>query len=201
LKISSGRRRLKVALWFFGGTVVLVLIAVAALMILSRMAVSDYRGDTAEQLNSVIKGETSAAPIKLNSIPLGDVLNQDYRRVKSLDGDYQNLLNEVKSYVAVLSIHDSLVEQYNAGVKGEKPLGGDLLILVKRYQAVFENRFPERQEIAKAASDLSIKITSTTDFDAVSADIDSVLLSGDKFLSETRERLNESIVEFQKKVN
>jgi formyltetrahydrofolate synthetase len=118
-----------------------------------------------------------------------------------LDSDYQTLLTDVKSYVTVLDTHNVLVEQYNAGIKGEKPLSGDLLKSVNRYQAAFENRFPDEKEIAKAIGDLSTKITSTTDFDAVSTDIDTVLQSGDKFLADFREKLNTRIAEFQEKVN
>jgi hypothetical protein len=201
LKVSNKHRKLKTVLWISGGVIALVLIGLVTLAIMARQAVSDYRGQAAEQLNTVINGETTSMPVKLRSVLFGEFLSGDYKRVKSLDDNYQELLTDVKSYVIVLDTHNVLVEQYNAGIKGEKPLGGDLLKSVNRYRAALENRFPEEKDRVKAVGDLSAKITSTTDFDAVSPDIDTVLQDGDKFLAEFRENLNTRITEFQKKVN
>jgi hypothetical protein len=201
LKVKKVHRKLKITLWIVGAILVLVLIGLVSLAIMSRQAVSSYRSDAAEQLNSVVNGKESGVPVELRGVLLGETLSGDYKHVKSLDADYKELLTDVKGYVTVLNAHNSIVEQYNAGIKGEKPLGGDLLISVNRYKAAFENRFPDEKDRIKAISDLSTKITSNTDFDAVSTDIDTVLQSGDKFLAESREKLNTRINEFQKKVN
>lgn len=201
MKVKKVHRKLKITLWIVGAILVLVLIGLVSLAIMSRQAVSSYRSDAAEQLNSVVNGKESGVPVELRGVLLGETLSGDYKHVKSLDADYKELLTDVKGYVTVLNAHNSIVEQYNAGIKGEKPLGGDLLISVNRYKAAFENRFPDEKDRIKAISDLSTKITSNTDFDAVSTDIDTVLQSGDKFLAESREKLNTRINEFQKKVN
>jgi glycine betaine/choline ABC-type transport system substrate-binding protein len=194
-------RKLKIALLTGGIVVALALIGVVILAILTRQAVSNYRGAATEQINAVTNGETPGVPIELKGVLLGEVLNGDYKRVKSLDSDYKELLTNIRDYVTVRDTYDVLVKQYNAGIKGEKPLGGDLLKSVNRYKAAFENRFPEEKDQAKAIGDLSIKITSTTDFDAISTDINTLLQSGDEFLAKFREKLNVRITEFQKKIN
>lgn len=198
---SKSSRKLKIALWIVGIIIVLAGLVTVTLAVLARRAVSDYRGDATTQLNGVIDGKTSGVPVELDNVLFGETLSSDYKRVKSLDSDYKALLTDTKSYVAVLGVHDALVEQYNAGIKGEKPLSSELLNTVNKYKAVIENRFPDDKDRAKAIGDLSAKITSNTDFDAVSADIDTVLRDGDKFLTEFREKLNARILEFQKKVN
>lgn len=201
MKMSKMNRKLKLSLWIVGIIVALVLFVMATLFVMARRAVSDYRGDATAQLNDVISGKTPGASVELKDILLGEILSGDYKRLKSLDADYKKLLADTKGYVAALQEHDALVEQYNAGIKGEKPLSGDLLKSVNRYKAVMENRFPDEQDRAKALGDLAVKITSNTDFDAVSADINTVLQDSDKFLAEFREQLNTRITEFQKKVN
>ena len=194
-------KKVKIILWISGIVILLAILATATLMVLARRAVSDYRGDAAGQLNTVISGKTSDTPVELKSVLFGETFSSDYKRVKALDEDYKKLLTETKSYVAALDVHDTLVEQYNAGIKGEKPLDSDLLKTVNQYKAVMENRFPDEKDLIKEIGELSVKITSNTDFDVVSSDINTVLQDGDKFLTEFREKLNTRISEFQKKVN
>ena len=201
MKVEKTHRKLKIALGIIGIVLILIVIGLVALAVIARQAVSTYRGDAAEQLGTVVNGKESGLPVELKGVLLGEFLSGDYKHVKSLDGDYKKLLDDVKGYVNVLSTHNSIVEQYNAGIKGEKPLGGDLLKSVQRYKAMFENRFPIEKDRAKVIGELLTKITSTTDFDAISGDIDDILQSGDKFLAEFREKLNTRITEFQKKVN
>lgn len=201
MKVEKTHRKLKIALGIIGIVLILIVIGLVALAVIARQAVSTYRGDAAEQLGTVVNGKESGLPVELKGVLLGEFLSGDYKHVKSLDGDYKKLLDDVKGYVNVLSTHNSIVEQYNAGIKGEKPLGGDLLVAVNRYKAAFENSFPDEKDKIKSIGDLSLKITSNTDFDTVSADVDAVLQSGDKFLVEFREKLNTRISEFQKKVN
>ena len=201
MKMSKTNRKLRITLWIVGIVVVLSLLAAATLAVLAKWATSDYRGNATVQLNDVIAGKEIGLPVELKSVLLGETLSGDYKRIKALDGDYKKLLNDTKSYKAVLDAHNVLVEQYNAGIKGEKPLGGDLLKSVQRYKAILENRFPSEKDRIKAIDELLNKITSTIDFDSISNDIDSVLQSGDDFLSQFREQLNTRITEFQKKVN
>jgi len=200
-KDSKMNRKLKISLWIIGVVGVLLLATTTTLIIMAQRAISNYRGDATAQLNDVIDRKTTGVPAEINKVLLGEILSNDYKRVKALDEDYKNLLTDTKSYVAVLDAHDTLVEQYNAGIKGEKPLNSDVLILVNRYKAVIENRFPNEKEKAEALGNLSTRITSSTSFDEVSADIDIVLRNGDVFLTEFREKLNARITEFQKKVN
>jgi len=201
VKISKTHRKLKIALWTVGAVVILMLFSIVSLTVMAHRAVSDYRGDATAQLNDVIAGKTTGMPVELNSVLFGEILNGDYKRIKTLDEDYKKLLVDTKSYVAVLDVHNTLVEQYNTGIKGETPLNSDLLKSVNKLRAVMENRFPDEKNMAKTISDLAIKITSNTDFDVVSVDIDTVLQSSDRFLSELREKLNTRSTEFQQKVN
>jgi len=201
MKMSKTHRKLKIALWIVGIIVALVLIGAVTLAVLARQAVSDYRGAATTQLNEAVAGKTTGLPVELRAVWFGDVLSSDYQRVKNLNSVYQKLLRDVKSYVAVLNAHNVLVEQYNAGIKGNKPMGGDLLKSVNKYQAVMMNLFPDEKDQIKAIGDLLTQITSNTDFDAVSTSIDDVLQTGDDFLAQFREQLNARITEFQKKVN
>jgi len=194
-------RKLKITLWVTGGVIVLVAIGAVGLAVAARWAVSDYRGNTTAQLNDAIVGKTTGVSIELRGVFLGEILSSDYKHIKALGDEYKNLLVDTKSYVAALGVHNTLVEQYNAGIKGEKPLNGDLLKSINKYKAVIENSFPNDKDRIKAIGDLMAKVTSNSDFDAVSLDIDTVLQSGDKFLIELREKLNTRISEFQKKVN
>ena len=201
MEITKTHHKLKVALVSIGIVIVLALVGAAALLVLAERAVSNYRGDTAAQLNDVTAGRTTGVPVTLRQIPFGEILNQDYRRVGRLDQTYQKLLTDTKSYIALRDAHDALVAQYNSGINGDKPLSGDVLIAVNKYQAVLENRFPNEEDQARAAGDLATTIASNSDFDAVSADIDSVLESGDRFLSELHDELVAHISDFQKQVN
>ncbi|MCL2173741.1 hypothetical protein FWH58_00335 [Candidatus Saccharibacteria bacterium] len=194
-------RKLRIALWSVAIVVILTLLGGVILIVMARWAISDYRGDATTQLNDVIAGKTTGVPVQLRGVLLGETLSGDYRQIKALDNEYQILLTDTKSYVAALDAHNALVEQYNAGIKGEKPLGGDLLKSVNKYKAVIENRFPGEADRARAIGELLTKITSSTEFDTVSGDIDTILQSGDQFLTELRESLNTRITEFQKKVN
>ncbi|MDR1969827.1 MAG: hypothetical protein LBQ11_00555 [Candidatus Nomurabacteria bacterium] len=201
MKMSKANRKLKITLRIIGVIVILALLGIVSLAMMARWAVSDYRGDTASQLNNIIAGETTGVPVELRGILFGKILGGDYERVEAMNGEYKTLLNDTKSYIAVRDAHDALVEQYNAGVNGKKPLGSDMLKSVNKYRAVIENHFPDEKDRAKTLGNLSTKITSNTDFDAVSSNIDAVLQSSDTFLAELREELNARITEFQKKVN
>lgn len=201
MKVSKMHRSLKIALWVLGVIVTLALLGVISLAVMAYRAVSDYRGATTVQLNDVIAGKTTGVPAELSGVLLGEMLSGDYKHIKTLDNDYKKLLTDTKSYVAALDAHNALVEQYNAGINGEKPLNSDLLKSVNKLRAVMENRFPDEKDRATMIGNLATKITSNTNFDAVSIDIDAVLQNCDKFLDELREKLNTRIAEFQKNVN
>jgi hypothetical protein len=180
---------------------VLVASSTVGLAVMAHQAVSSYRDNATNQLNNVISGEMIGLPVELRGVPFGEILNSNYKHIKTLDGDYKDLLTDTKSYVAVLDAYTALLEQYNAGIKGKKPLSSDLLKSVNKYKAVMENRFPNEKDMAKVIGELAIKITSSSDFDDISDSVEVVLQSGERFLTKLREELNARIARFQEEVN
>jgi len=193
--------KVKIGLWSVGSLVVLAAFGALALFTLANRAVNDFRADASDQLNTAVSGKTTGVPTALKTVWLGDWLNISYKKVDGLQANYRALLGDVKNYVAVLNAHDTLVGQYNGGIKGDKPLNGDLLKSVNQYLAVMQNRFPSEKDRIAALNNLSNKITSSTDFDAVSGDIDTILQSNSDWLNSLRDDLNSRITAFQKKIN
>ena len=194
-------RKVKISLWLVGGLVVLLALAALVISVLADRATDTFRSQASQQLNAAVAGESTGVTVELRTVWLGDLLNKDYKKISGLQSDYERLLGDVKNYAKVLSIHNTLVDQYNKGIKGEKPLNGDLLSSISQYLAAMRSRFPDEKDRIQMLEDLSQKITASTDFDAVSADIDTLLQSNDGWLSDIQKRLNERITKFQEKVN
>lgn len=194
-------KKVKISLWVIISLIIAGALAYLAIFTLSTRAVSSFREEAANQLNNAVSGEAAGDTVKLGNIWFGDVLNRDYKMVSELQPDYEKLLANVKDYVSVRNAHDALVENYNNGIKGNAPLSGDLLKSIDHYSSIMQNRFHDETDRIAALENLSAKVASNTSFDAVSGDIDQLLHNNSVWLDELREKLNQSISEFQEKVN
>ena len=194
-------RKAKIILWSIVGLVLAIGLSVLTLFVLTTRAVNDFHDQASKQLNAAVAGKNTDEAVQLKTIWFGRLLNPRYDKVAGLQDEYNKLLSDVENYVAALSAHDNLVAQYNSGIKGDKPLSGDLLKTVNQYWSVVKNNFPTESDRATTLENLTQKITSNTDFDAVSSDIDNVLQSGNDWLSGLRDSLNKRITEFQDEVN
>ena len=194
-------RKVKISLWIAGSLVALLAFCVLLIFVAAKRSVDTFRADASNQLNSAIAGKKTDATIELSSIPFGDLVNKDYKNIKNLQETYRKLLADVKNYISIRDAHDALVSQYNDGVKGEKPLSGDLLKSVNRYLKIAQNSFANEKDRIDSLKTLSEKIISNTDFDSIRGDIDSLLSNDGKWLNDLRDQLNKNIKEFQNKVN
>jgi len=194
-------KKVKISLWIIVSLIVVGGMAVLAIFTFSVRAVSTFREQAADQLNTAVSGEKTDSPVELRRIWFADLINQDYKKVDDLQADYNNLLKAVKNFVAAREAQNALVENFNRGNNGDKPLGGDLLRSVDQYLATMKKRFPNETERIAALENLLTKVSSNTDFDAVSSDIDQIVHNNDVWLNDLRTELNQQIDEFQAKVN
>ena len=199
--MAKMNRKVKISLWVAGAVIVVGAFSYLAIFALSTRAVSTFRGEAADQLNTAVSGEPAGATVELDNVWLGKVLNHDYQKVSDLQPDYEKLLTNVKDFVVVRGAHDALVENYNNGIKGKAPLTSDLLKSVNKYLAAMESHFAGETDRVAALQNLSAKISENTDFDAVSSDINQLLVDNNNWLNELREQLNQKISSFQDKVN
>lgn len=194
-------RKMKTGLISMATVLVLAGAAILTLMFMAKGAVNDFRVDASKQLKGIIDGKDAGTAVELRSVWLGQVLNGDYQKVKSLQAEYQKLLDSLKNYVAVVEAHNQLVSRYNSGLKGEAVINGDFLKLVNRYRDLIANRFPDATERIAAMDDLIKRVTATSDFDSISGFIAEVISDNDDWLGQTRDDLNVQISAFQKKIN
>jgi hypothetical protein len=195
------QRKTKIVLWVTAGLALTAAFLWLVIYALSVRAISDFRDQATQQLNDVVNGQTTGLPVTIRSVWLANNLNGNYKRVAGLANEYQQLLSNVKNYVMTRNIHNDLVKHYNSGIKGDKPLNGDLLKTVNQYQSVVKSRFPDQTGRIQSLENLSDKITSSTDFDDVSAEIDAVLHSNDQWLADMITKLNINMDSFRQKIN
>lgn len=194
-------RKTKISLISLAIVLVLVAGATITLMFIAKGAVNDFRTNAARQLNNVIASKDAGATVELQTVWLGRTVSSDYRKVDSLQNEYQNILIALKNYVAVLDVHNKLVGEYNKGLKGEDIINGDLLKLVKKYRDLIASKFPKETDRIKAVDDLTERILGTSDFDSISGFMSEVISDNDDWLNEVRDDLNNQISAFQKKIN
>jgi hypothetical protein len=199
--MSRINRKLKISLIVAGCLVVLSAGAVTAILLMSKQSVSDYRSAAAKQLNNVIAGSDAGATVELRQVWFGGQLDSNYHKADGLQSEYAELLNSVKSYISLLNIHNSLVSQYNEGLKSDSTLSGDFLKIVNKYASLLANNFPDEKARLAAMQNLSKEITSNVEFKSISADADDVLSDNETWLNELRETLNADVTDFQKKIN
>lgn len=179
----------------------LLVAGVICLMFMAKSAVNTFRADAANQLNDVIEGKDAGATVELGSVWLGGMLSSDYKKVDSLQGEYQKIFVALKNYVMVLDIHNQLVGEYNDGLKGKNIVNGDLLTLVKKYRDLIASKFPDETDSIAAADSLSESLLAASDFDSIASPMAAVISRNDTWLNEVRDDLNNQIAAFQKKIN
>lgn len=194
-------RKTKISLISLAIVLVLVAGATITLMFIAKGAVNDFRTNAARQLNNIIASKDAGATVELETVWLGRTVSSDYKKVDSLQNEYQNILIALKNYVAVLDVHNKLVGEYNKGLKGEDIINGDLLKLVKKYRDLIASKFPKETDRIKAVDDLTERILGTSDFDSISGFMSEVISDNDDWLNEVRDDLNNQISAFQKKIN
>lgn len=194
-------KRTKIIIWSVGGLILAIIVTFLALLILSRQAVNSYRTDAANQLNSAISKTSNDSAVRLKTVWLGDTVDSGYKTANNLQGDYAKLLASVQKYVAVLTVHNQLVEKYNGGLKGDETLNSDVLRIVNDYIAALEKGYPNEKDRIDELRSLLEAVKSNTTFDAISANINLVISSNDTWLSDTRDGLNSDIKAFQEKIN
>ena len=186
-------------------SVIVVLLLVGAgtvsLLFMAKGAANDFRADATQQLNNVIDGKDSGAAVELRSVWFGRTLSSDYRKVDSLQGEYQKLLVSLKNYVVTLDTHNQLVGKYNSGLKGEDVLNGDFLKLTNKYRDLIASKFPDETERITAMDDLVKAMAGSSDFDSISSSLAGVISDNDDWLNQVRDDLNSQIAAFQKKIN
>ena len=194
-------RKTKVGVISLVAAAVLVIAGTVCLMFMAKGVVNTFRVDAASQLNNVIEGKDAGVPIELGSVWLGDMLSSDYKKVDSLQDEYQKILIALKNYVAVLNIHNQLVSEYNKGLKGENIVNGDLLKLVKKYRDLIASKFPDETDRIAAVDDFSERVLAASDFDSIASSMAGMISNNDNWLNDIRDDLNNQITSFQKKIN
>lgn len=197
-KLSS---RAKTILIVFVVTICAIIIFVVSLMFVAKQSASDYRGNASKQLNNVINGKDAGVTVGLSQVWLGDSLSSDYKKANSSQDEYKELLDSTKDYIFVLNIHNDLIGQYNAGLKGDTLLDGEMLKTVNQYISAIKNRFPSEENRISTMDELAKKIVANSEFDSISTDLGDVLADNDEWLNSIRDSINKSIVDFQKKIN
>ena len=197
----SINRKMKIGLIGFVVVLLLAGAGVLSLLLMARGAVSDFRADATRQLNDVIDGKNSNAVVELRSVWFARTLSSDYRKVDLLQSEYQALLASLKSYVAILDVHNQLVSKYSSGLEGEDVLNGDFLRLTNKYHDLIASKFPNETERITAMSTLAKTVAGSSDFDSISSPLAEVIADNDDWLDKMREDLNDQIAVFQKKIN
>ena len=135
------------------------------------------------------------------SVWLGQLLSPKYRRAVELDQNYQQLIDRLRNYTLTMQVHNELVDKFNDGMQGDEVLNSDVLELAIQLRDVVQKCYPERTSEIAALTELCQTIASNTNFADISGDVNKVLHSNDKWLSEERESIETMRVEFQESIN
>jgi cytochrome c556 len=108
--------------------VVLALLGVAASYVFAHVAVQDFRAAASTQISEASKGAAKGNAVKLRNIPLGAVLNKEYRNTRDLETDYDKIYSDLAQYQTDKAKYETDVNAYNAKVKAGDPTAavGDL---------------------------------------------------------------------------
>lgn len=165
-------------------------------------AVNDYIASVDRQYREISDGENiDQVNVQLPSVWLGQLLSPKYRRAVELDQNYQQLIDRLRNYTLTMQVHNELVDKFNDGVQGDEILNSDVLELAIQLRDVVQKRYPERTSEIAALTELCQTIASNTNFTDISGDVNKVLHSNDKWLSEEREAIEAMRVEFQESIN
>lgn len=165
-------------------------------------AVNDYIASVDRQYREISDGENiDQVNVQLPSVWLGQLLSPKYRRAVELDQNYQQLIDRLRNYTLTMRAHNELVDKFNDGMQGNEILNSDVLELAIQLRDVVQKRYPERTSEIAALTELCQIIASNTNFTDSSGDVNKVLHSNDKWLSEEREAIEAMRVEFQESIN
>ena len=164
--------------------------------------VDDYIASVDRQYREISDGENiDQVNVQLPSVWLGQLLSPKYRRAVELDQNYQQLIDRLRNYTLTMRAHNELVDKFNDGMQGNEILNSDVLELAIQLRDVVQKRYPERTSEIAALTELCQTIASNTNFADISGDVNKVLHSNDKWLSEEREAIEAMRVEFQESIN
>ena len=164
--------------------------------------VNDYIASVDRQYREISDGENiDQVNVQLPSVWLGQLLSPKYRRAVELDQNYQQLIDRLRNYTLTMRAHNELVDKFNDGMQGDEILNSDVLELAIQLRDVVQKRYPERTSEIAALTELCQTIASNTNFTDISGDVNKVLHSNDKWLSEEREAIEAMRVEFQESIN
>lgn len=164
--------------------------------------VNDYIASVDRQYREISDGENiDQVNVQLPSVWLGQLLSPKYRRAVELDQNYQQLIDRLRDYTLTMRAHNELVDKFNDGMQGDEILNSDVLELAIQLRDVVQKRYPERTSEIAALTELCQTIASNTNFTDISGDVNKVLHSNDKWLSEEREAIEAMRVEFQESIN
>lgn len=165
-------------------------------------AVNDYIASVDRQYREISDGENiDQVNVQLPSVWLGQLLSPKYRRAVELDQNYQQLIDRLRNYTLTMQVHNELVDKFNDGMQGDEVLNSDVLELAIQLRDVVQKCYPERTNEIATLTELCQTIASNTNFADISGDVNKVLHSNDKWLSEERESIETMRVEFQESIN
>ena len=165
-------------------------------------AVNDYIASVDRQYREISDGENiDQVNVQLPSVWLGQLLSPKYRRAVELDQNYQQLIDRLRNYTLTMQVHNELVDKFNDGMQGDEILNSDVLELAIQLRDVVQKCYPERTNEIATLTELCQTIASNTNFADISGDVNKVLHSNDKWLSEERESIETMRVEFQESIN
>lgn len=164
--------------------------------------VNDYIASVDRQYREISDGENiDQVNVQLPSVWLGQLLSPKYRRAVELDQNYQQLIDRLRNYTLTMQVHNELVDKFNDGMQGDEVLNSDVLELAIQLRDVVQKCYPERTNEIATLTELCQTIASNTNFADISGDVNKVLHSNDKWLSEERESIETMRVEFQESIN
>lgn len=164
--------------------------------------VNDYIASVDRQYREISDGENiDQVNVQLPSVWLGQLLSPKYRRAVELDQNYQQLIDRLRNYTLTMRAHNELVDKFNDGMQGNEILNSDVLELAIQLRDVVQKCYPERTNEIATLTELCQIIASNTNFTDISGDVNKVLHSNDKWLSEEREAIEAMRVEFQESIN
>lgn len=164
--------------------------------------VNDYIASVDRQYREISDGENiDQVNVQLPSVWLGQLLSPKYRRAVELDQNYQQLIDRLRNYTLTMRAHNELVDKFNDGMQGNEILNSDVLELAIQLRDVVQKRYPERTSEIAALTELCQTIASNTNFADISGDVNKVLHSNDKWLSEERKAIEAMRVKFQESIN
>ena len=82
------------------GFAIFIILAIIAIFVGSIFAVSNFRERANRQFNPIIADNKTNVvnPTKLTAIPMANLLNSTYKRVKAAQPAYRKLLNDARKY-------------------------------------------------------------------------------------------------------